>query len=225
MSNDEINIDEIVEKIVVDIQNLKDNQETSIFTLAGRNFETTLMWSIYELVVRKLEDVGLYLYHRSSNRVQYVGLPFNIPFKKGYIQNIVISTQKDNATKNKGEILEEISTVRINGNESMIKSSISFCRKKRYYDKANFEYSIQLIFKRRDLIKINKLVNEIKNKYKPCHIEDLSDKNFQFTNLNINGIDYAISPDDKILLKLKKVIKCDFINKSLYKAYKKSLRK
>lgn len=79
------NINSISEKIVEKIQKLDDNEVASIRTLLGGNkYDSKTMFDIYDTTVKKLKEVGLYLdFGQYAN--QRVGLPFNIPFKKGHI--------------------------------------------------------------------------------------------------------------------------------------------
>ena len=80
------NINSISEKIVEKIQKLDDNEVASITTLLdGNKYDSKTMFDIYDTTVKKLKEVGLYLnFGKYEN--QRVGLPFNIPFKKGYIK-------------------------------------------------------------------------------------------------------------------------------------------
>ena len=79
------NINNISEKVVEKIQKLDDNEVVSIAKLLdGNKYDSKTMFNIYKITVEKLKKEGLFLDFVHKN--QMVGLPFNIPFKKGYIK-------------------------------------------------------------------------------------------------------------------------------------------
>ena len=83
--NNNLDINSIYEKIVEKIQKLDDNEVVSIAKLLdGNKYDSKTMFNIYEITVEKLKKEGLFLDFIYKN--QMVGLPFNIPFKKGYIK-------------------------------------------------------------------------------------------------------------------------------------------
>ena len=83
--NNNLDINSISEKIVEKIQKLDDNEVVSIAKLLdGNKYDSKTMFNIYEITVEKLKKEGLFLDFIYKN--QMVGLPFNIPFKKGYIK-------------------------------------------------------------------------------------------------------------------------------------------
>lgn len=84
--NNNLDINSISEKIVEKIQKLDDNEVVSIAKLLdGNKYDSKTMFNIYKITVEKLKKEGLFLdFGQYANRC--VGLPFNIPFKKGYIK-------------------------------------------------------------------------------------------------------------------------------------------
>ena len=83
--NNNLDINSISEKIVEKIQKLDDNEVVSIAKLLdGNKYDSKTMFNIYNITVEKLKKEGLFLDFVHKN--QMVGLPFNIPFKKGYIK-------------------------------------------------------------------------------------------------------------------------------------------
>ena len=83
--NNNLDINSISEKIVEKIQKLDDNEVVSIAKLLdGNKYDSKTMFNIYEITVEKLKKEGSPLDFIYKN--QMVGLPFNIPFKKGYIK-------------------------------------------------------------------------------------------------------------------------------------------
>ena len=83
--NNNLDINSISEKIVEKIQKLDDNEVVSIAKLLdGNKYDSKTMFNIYEITVEKLKKEGLFLDFIYKN--QMVGLPFNVPFKKGYIK-------------------------------------------------------------------------------------------------------------------------------------------
>lgn len=216
-----INVEEISKKLVLDIQNLEDNMETSISTLLNRKLDSKTMFDIYRLVVEKLQEIGLYLnFGKYEN--QRAGLPFNIPFKKGYILNIVISTRIYNGHYGKGSIFNDFVEFKLTGENATNKTFISFCIDEKIKDEATLECSIPFILKEEEIIDINNLISEVKSKYQPDDTEAPQfsiPEYLKYTDININGIDYTINSDDEILTKLRKLIKCDLVNQILSKSY------
>lgn len=216
-----INVEDIVKKLVFDIQNLEDNIETSISALLNRKLDSKTMFNIYHLVIEELKKIGLYL-NFGEYENQRAGLPFNIPFKKGYVQNIVISTRKYNGHYGKGSIFKDMIEFELSGGNANVRTFISFCIDEKIKDKATLECSIPFNLSEEDIIEVNKLLNEIKSKYQPYYPETPRGsipEYLKYTDININGIDYAIKSDDEILVKLRILIKCDLANQILSKSY------
>lgn len=216
-----INVEEISKKLVFDIQNLEDNVETSISVLLNKKLDSKTMFNIYRLVIEKLKEVGLFLnFGKYEN--QKAGLPFNIPFKKGYIQNIIISTRTYNGHYGKGSIFNDFVEFKLAGGNANVKTFISFCIDENIKDEATLECTIPFALNEEDIIKINDLISEIKNKYQPYDVElprRSIPEYLKYTDLNINGVDYEINSEDEILSKLRILIKCDLANQTLAKSY------
>lgn len=216
-----INVEEISKKLVLDIQNLEDDIETSISTLLNRKLDSKTMFNIYNLVIGKLKEVGLYL-NFGEYENQRVGLPFNIPFKKGYIQNIIISSRIYNGKYGKGSIFSDVVEFKLAGGNANVRTFISFCIDEKIKDKATLECSIPFNLSKEDIIEINKLLNEIKSKYQPYDVDAPKGsipEYLEYTDLNINGIDYAVNSNDETLSKLRILIKCELANQTLAKSY------
>lgn len=80
------NIDNIATSLVQKIEKLDTNTTTSITDLLieeNYNFNPKELFAIYNEVIKKLENIGIYLNFDENNKS--AGLPFNLPFKKGYI--------------------------------------------------------------------------------------------------------------------------------------------
>lgn len=216
-----INVEEISKKLVLDIQNLEDDIETSISTLLNRKLDSKTMFNIYNLVIGKLKEIGLYL-NFGEYENQRVGLPFNIPFKKGHIQNIIISSRIYNGKYGKGSIFSNVIEFKLAGGNANVKTFISFYIDEKIKDKATLECSIPFNLSEEDIIEINKLLNEIKSKYQPYDVDapkgSISEY-LEYTDLNINGIDYVVNSNDEILAKLRILIKCELANQTLSKSY------
>ena len=76
------NINNISEKVVEKIQKLDDNEVSTITKLLdGNKYDSKTLFDIYNTTVKKLKEVGLDLDFGQRTG----GLPFNIPFKKRYI--------------------------------------------------------------------------------------------------------------------------------------------
>lgn len=216
-----IDVEEISKKLVLDIQNLEDNAEVSISTLLNKKLDTKTMFDIYRLVIEKLQELGLYLnFGKYENQI--AGLPFNIPFKKGYVQNIIISTRKYNGHYGKGSIFSDFVEFKLAGRNATNKTFISFCIDEKIKDEATLECSIPFNLKEEESIEINNLISEVESKYQPDDTEaqQISIPEYlKYTDININGIDYTINSDDEILTKLRMLIKCDLVNQILSKSY------
>ena len=216
-----IDIEEISKKLILDIQSLEDNVETSISALLNRKLDSKTMFSIYHLVIEKLKEVGLYL-NFGAYENQRAGLPFNIPFKKGYIQNIIISTRLYNGHYGKGSIFNDFVEFKLSRGNANIRTFISFCINEKIKDKASLECSISFNLDEEDIIEINNLINEIKNKYPPYDTKTPRGsipEYLKYTDLNINGIDYEINSDDELLEKLRILVKSDLASQALSKSY------
>lgn len=219
-----IDIEDISKELIFKIQNLEDNVETSISALLNRDLDSKTMFSIYDLVVEKLKEVGLYLDFGIYEN-QRVGLPFNIPFKKGYAKNIRISSRTYNGDYGKGSIFEDVVEFTLAGGNATIKAFLSFCIDEKIKDNATLKCSVPFCLNDNDVIKINNLINELTNKYQPCNADTTKTPEFsipkylKYIDLSINGINYAINSDDEILSKLKVLIKCDVVYQTLSNAF------
>lgn len=110
------NINSIAEKIVEKIQKLDDNEVASITTLLdGNKYDPKTMFDIYDTTVKKLKEVGLYLdFGQYAN--QRVGLPFNIPFKKGYMNAMEYEEKEYSKMPNDEELRKAVQEIVDNNN-------------------------------------------------------------------------------------------------------------
>ena len=106
------------------------------------------------ILLKDISAFGLYLnFGKYEN--QRAGLPFNIPFKKGYILNIVISTRIYNGHYGKGSIFNDFVEFKLTGGNATNKTFISFCIDEKIKDEATLECSIPFILKEEEIIDIN----------------------------------------------------------------------
>jgi len=223
VQNTDVDIEEISNKLVTDIKNIKENSETSISALINRKIDSKTMFNIYELTVKKLNEVGLYLnFGKYEN--QRVGLPFNVPFTKEYVKKITISKRLYNGKYAKGSIFSDVVEVVLKGNNAIIKSNMHFCSDEKLKDKSVLEVSIPIVISEDEIKKLNEIFNEIENEYKPFNkLEErvsISPEYFKYIDVSINNNNYAINTDNKVISELRKLIKYDSIHKTLMKAYK-----
>lgn len=179
------------------------------------------MFEIYRLVILKLQDIGLYLnFGKYEN--QRAGLPFNIPFKKGYAQNIKMLSRIYNGDYTKGSIFVEFVEFKLAGGNATCNAFISFCIDEEIQDDASLKCSVPFSLKDIKIAELNNLINEVKRKY---HSDDTVESQISFfeylkyTDITINGVDYVVNSDDELLAKLKVLIKYDLVNQALFKSY------
>ncbi len=214
-------INSISEKVLEKIQKLDDNEVASITTLLdGNKYDSKTMFDIYDITVEKLEEVGLYLDFGQYEK-QVVGLPFNIPFKKGYIKHIIIRERFYNGKYGKGSIFSKIFDFRLNGNKAVIKTYLKFCIDEKIKDRATLESSIPFIMSQEEILKINEILDNIKSNYQVYNKKEktFSPEYFQYTDININGVNYSIKSDDEILSKIRELIRYGFSAEAISKAY------
>lgn len=215
------NINSISEKVVEKVQKLDDNEVASIITvLDGNKYNSKTMFDIYDTTVKKLKEVGLYLdFGQYSNQI--VGLPFNIPFKKGYIKHIIIRERIYNGKYSKGSIFSEIIDFTLEGNKAVINTYLKFCIDEKVRDRATLEVSIPFIMQEEEIVKINEILNSIKNNYQEKDIkkETIIPEYLKYTDININDVNYTIKSDDEILSKLRELIRYSYSAKAISNAY------
>lgn len=215
------NINSISEKVVEKIQKLDDNAVVSITTLLdGNKYDSKTMFDIYNITVEKLKEVGLYLdFGQYEN--QRVGLPFNIPFKKGYIKHIIIRERIYNGTYSKGSIFSEIIDFTLRGNKAVIKTYLKFCIDEKIKDRATLESSIPFIMSEEEILKLNEVLNIIKSNYqeKDARKETFNPEQLEYTDISINDVNYSIKSDDEILSKIRELIRYGFSAEAISNAY------
>lgn len=218
------NINNISEKIVKDIEMLDDNTLTSISALLNDNkYDSKTMFEIYDITITKLRKVGLYLdFDKYEN--QRVGLPFNIPFKKGYIKKIIISSRLYNGHYGKGSIFSDVVEFNLEGGNANIKSYIEFCIDERIKNRAKIEFSIPFSMNEVEIANLNEIVNTIQKNFQAYSKDEtvkisISPEYFKFTDVSINQKNYSINSDSEILTKLRGVIKSNLSYEAMSKAY------
>ena len=215
------NINSISEKVVEKIQKLDDNAVVSMSTLLdGNKYDSKTMFDIFNITVEKLKEVGLYLDFGQYEK-QVVGLPFNIPFKKGYIKHIIIRERIYNGVYGKGSIFSEITDFTLRGNKAVIKTYLKFCIDEKIKDRATVESSIPFIMSEEEILKINEILDNIKSNYQ---VYDKKEKTFSpeylnFTDISINDVNYSIKKDDEILSKIRELIRYGFSAEAISNAY------
>lgn len=221
------NIDNIATSLVQKIEKLDTNTTTSITDLLieeNYNFNPKELFAIYNEVIKKLENIGIYLNFDENNKS--AGLPFNLPFKKGYITHIIISTRIYNGFYAKGSIFNKVDEFTLAGNNANIHSLIKFCIDEKIKNKAKLESSIPFIMTEDKISKLNELISQISSNddyvYNENHYsKDGFDPNkFNYYDVTINGVDYEISSkEEELLSKLTEVINVKTSNEALYTAY------
>lgn len=220
----ENNINNISKKIVNEIKMLDDNTTASISSLLkGSNYDSKTMFEIYNITINELKKEGLYLnFGKYEN--QRVGLPFNIPFRKGYIKKIVISSRLYNGHYGKGSIFSDVIEFNLEGGNAWIKFYIVFCIDEKIKDKAKIEFSIPFSMNEEEITKLNEVLDTIERNFQ-CHNKDelakisISPEYFKFTDVKINEKNYSINSDNEILTRLKKIIRTYISYKAMSKAY------
>ncbi len=219
------NINNISEKTVEKIQKLDDNAIASMTTLLDVNkYDSKTMFDIYNITVEKLKEVGLYLdFGQYKNRT--VGLPFNIPFKKGYIKHIIIKERFYNGKYSKGSIFSKIIDFTLIGNKAVIKTYLKFCIDEKIKDHATLESSIPFIMSEEEILKLNEILNIVKSNYqeKDARKETFNPEQLEYTDISINDVNYSIKSDirsyDENLSKLRDLIRCGYSEKAISNAY------
>ena len=215
------NINSISEKVVEKIQKLDDNAVVSMSTLLdGNKYDSKTMFDIFNITVEKLKEVGLYLDFGQYEK-QVVGLPFNIPFKKGYIKHIIIRERIYNGTYSKGSIFSEIIDFTLRGNKAVIKTYLKFCIDEKIKDRATLESSIPFIMSEEEILKLNEVLNIIKSNYqeKDARKETFNPEQLEYTDISINDVNYSIKSDDEILSKIRELIRYGFSAEAISNAY------
>lgn len=215
------NINSISEKIVEKIQKLDDNAVVSMSTLLdGNKYDSKTMFDIFNITVEKLKEVGLYLDFGQYEK-QVVGLPFNIPFKKGYIKHIIIRERIYNGVYGKGSIFSEITDFTLRGNKAVIKTYLKFCIDEKIKDRATVESSIPFIMSEEEILKINEILDNIKSNYQVYDKKEktFSPEYFNYTDISINDVNYSIKKDDEILSKIRELIRYGFSAEAISNAY------
>lgn len=221
--DNDFDIENISKQIVDDIQKLDDNTVISISSLVNKKIDSKIMFQIYDLVVQKLKDIGLYM-NFGEYENQRVGLPFNIPFKKGYSKNITISARIYNGYYGKGSIFEEITKFTLAGGNAIINSFIKFCINPQIKDKATLDFSIPFSMTTEEISNLNQALDTIAHNYQPYNkLENaklaISPEYYNYVDVTINNINYSIKQDDNILVTLRKIINYDLASESISKAY------
>lgn len=215
------NINSISEKVVEKIQKLDDNAVVSMSTLLdGNKYDSKTMFDIFNITVEKLKEVGLYLDFGQYEK-QVVGLPFNIPFKKGYIKHIIIRERIYNGVYGKGSIFSEITDFTLRGNKAVIKTYLKFCIDEKIKDRATVESSIPFIMSEEEILKINEILDNIKSNYQVYDKKEktFSPEYFNYTDISINDVNYSIKKDDEILSKIRELIRYGFSAEAISNAY------
>ena len=216
------NINSISEKVVEKIQRLDDNAVVSMSTLLdGNKYDSKTMFDIFNITVEKLKEVGLYLDFGQYEK-QVVGLPFNIPFKKGYIKHIIIRERIYNGVYGKGSIFSEITDFTLRGNKAVIKTYLKFCIDEKIKDRATLESSIPFIMSEEEILKINEILDNIKSNYQVYDKKEKtfsSPEYFNYTDISINDVNYSIKKDDEILSKIRELIRYGFSAEAISNAY------
>lgn len=138
------------------------------------------------------------------------------------VQKFVISTRKYNGHYGKGSVFKDVVECEITGRNAKSRTFISFCIDEKITDKASLECSLPFDLNEEEIFEVNKLLNEIKSNYQPYDSKaprGSIPEYLKYTDININGVDFAINSDDEILVKLKTLIKYDFTKQTLSKSY------
>ena len=189
--------------------------------LDGNKYDSKTMFDIFNITVEKLKEVGLYLDFGQYEK-QVVGLPFNIPFKKGYIKHIIIRERIYNGVYGKGSIFSEITDFTLRGNKAVIKTYLKFCIDEKIKDRATVESSIPFIMSEEEILKINEILDNIKSNYQVYDKKEKtfsSPEYFNYTDISINDVNYSIKKDDEILSKIRELIRYGFSAEAISNAY------
>lgn len=218
------NINSISEKIVEKIQKLDDNEVASITTLLdGNKYDSKTMFDIYDTTVKKLKEVGLYLnFGKYEN--QRVGLPFNIPFKKGYIKKIIISSRLYNGKYGKGSMFSDVTEFNLEGGNAISKSYIEFCIDEKIKNSAKIESTIPFSMSENEIASLNEVLETISKDFQAYSEEErtklsISPEYFEYTDVKINESNYSVNWDNEILARLRTIIKSNLSYKAISKAY------
>jgi len=217
----EVNVAEIVKKLVEDIQALDDTTSTSIrILLKDSNYDTKTMFKIYDGVIAELKKVGLYL-DFGENENQRAGLPFIIPFKKGIKTNIKMNFRTHAEKRGNSSLFVDVADFTLSGGNAMLNSSISFNLDSRIKNKAKIELSIPVALNEEQKMKINNIIDSISGNdiYKNLMQEVNAPEYLDYTDVYINDIHYAIKSDESILTELKEIIDLPKAEEALSKAY------
>lgn len=219
-----INIDNIVNNVVKEIESMEDNATTSISALINNNeIDKKIMFGIYDAVVKSLKDRGLYL-NFGQYENQRVGLPFNIPFKKGYSKQINISQRIYNGHYGKGSIFNEIINFSLSGGNAFNHTQINFCIDPKVKDKAVIETTIPFEMNEMEINDLNDLITYFSENYE-SYIKDenvkvsISPEYYNYVEVSINGTNYSINKNDENLQKLYVLIKSTLSKQAIAKSY------
>ena len=122
----------------------------------------------------------------------------------------------------KGLIFNEIIDFSLSSNQAITKLYIEFWISKKFTGKAALETTIPFIISDEEIVGINKILNEIKNKakvYDPS-VKETIPEYYRHTELKVDDVTYEILSGDENLSKLKLLIKYDFLAQALSKSYK-----
>lgn len=224
----DFNIDSIVNQVVDSIKKLDDATETSISALVNEPIDSKRMLQIYNLVVVKLKENGLFM-NFGERENQRVGLPFNIPFKKGYIRSITIKARIYNGHYGKGSIFEEVSKFTLINNNATINMFIKFCIDPQIKDKATLETTIPFTMTKEEISNLDQILNTISKNYQ--HYDKSENTKvfeikeyYNHVDVRIDNINYSVIKNDNILLTLRKIIKYNMVKESIIKAYSELIK-
>ena len=223
------NIDSIVDNVVSEIEKMEDNATTSISALINNNeIDRKTNFEIYNFVIKKLKDKGLYL-NFGQYENQRVGLPFNIPFKKGYSKLINISKRIYNGKYGKGSIFNEIVNFNLSGGNAFNHIQIIFCIDPKVKDKAIIETTIPFEMSENEINELNNLISYISTNYE-SYVKDentkvsISPEYYDYVDVSINGTNYSIHQNDENLNKLNNLIKSTLSKQAIEKAYSELIK-
>lgn len=224
----DFNIDSIVNQVVDSIKKLDDAAETSISALVNEPIDSKRMLQIYNLVVVKLKENGLFM-NFGERENQRVGLPFNIPFKKGYIRSITIKARIYNGHYGKGSIFEEVGKFTLINNNATINMLIKFCIDPQIKDKATLESTIPFTMTKEEISNLDQILNTISKNYQ--HYDKSENTKvfeikeyYNHADVRIDNINYSVIKNDEILLTLRKIIKYNMVKESIIKAYSELIK-
>ena len=214
--------------MVSDIQRLEDDEETSISTLLNKEIDFTSMHDIYDLLIKKLEEVGLYLDFMEHEN-ERTNFPFNIPFKKGYIQTITILGRFYNGDFGKGSVYTDEVKINLIGKHATVTNIVRFCIDEKIHVQpslwasvpsiATLECSIPFVLEEKDIIKMKDIIKKIKDKAHGFKSINSLSNYLVYNDLTINGTYYEVDSKSEELLELKKLFKCNLGKQALHKSY------